>query len=82
MKIYLISMAVGLLAGILYGLLGVRSPAPPLIALVGLAGLLLGEQAVPLAKRLGDRAAFARFAKEQAIPAMLGNPPAPDRDRP
>lgn len=44
MKLYLLSLGAGLLAGILYGLLGVRSPAPPIIALVGLFGILLGEQ--------------------------------------
>lgn len=43
-KIYLISLAVGVLAGVLYGLLNVRSPAPPIVALVGLLGILLGEQ--------------------------------------
>ena len=50
MKIYLVSLAVGVLVGVIYGLLGVRSPAPPVIALVGLAGILIGEQLVPLAK--------------------------------
>jgi XapX domain-containing protein len=45
-------MCVGLLVGVIYGLLNVRSPAPPIIALVGLFGILVGEQAVPLAKRI------------------------------
>jgi len=48
---YLISLAVGVLVGVIYGLLNVRSPAPPVIALVGLAGILIGEQAVPLARQ-------------------------------
>ena len=52
MKPYLIALAVGLLVGVIYGSLNVRSPAPPVIALVGLLGILLGEQVVPLAKRL------------------------------
>ena len=52
MKLYLISLAVGVLVGVIYGLLGVRSPAPPVVALVGLAGILVGEQLVPLAKQL------------------------------
>ena len=52
MKPYLISLAAGILAGIVYGLLGVRSPAPPTIALIGLLGILLGEQALPIARRL------------------------------
>jgi XapX domain-containing protein len=51
MKIYLISLAVGVLVGVIYGLLNVRSPAPPVIALIGLAGILIGEQLVPLAKQ-------------------------------
>ena len=57
MKAYLISLAVGLLVGAIYGFLNVRSPAPPVIALLGLLGMLLGEQVAPIAKRLmaGDR---------------------------
>jgi XapX domain-containing protein len=49
---YLLSLGAGLLAGVLYSLLGVRSPAPPAVALVGLLGILLGEQLLPVAKRL------------------------------
>lgn len=52
MKIYLFSLLAGVLVGVIYSLLHVRSPAPPVIALVGLFGILLGEQAVPLVKRL------------------------------
>ncbi len=52
MKPYLAALGAGLLVGIVYSLLNVRSPAPPVIALVGLLGILLGEQIVPLAKRL------------------------------
>lgn len=43
---YVLSIAVGLGVGIAYGLLGVRSPAPPIIALLGLLGMLAGEAAV------------------------------------
>jgi XapX domain-containing protein len=50
MKLYLISLLVGVLIGAVYGLINVRSPAPPVIALVGLAGILIGEQAVPIVK--------------------------------
>ena len=49
---YAVALAVGLLVGLLYGALGVRSPAPPMVALVGLLGILLGEQAVPIGKQL------------------------------
>jgi XapX domain-containing protein len=48
MKAYLVSFAVGLLVGVLYALLKVRSPAPPVIALVGLFGMLAGEHLPPL----------------------------------
>jgi len=50
--VYLISLGAGILAGVLYGLINVRSPAPPAIALVGLLGMLVGEQVVPVAKRV------------------------------
>jgi len=51
MKPYLISLAVGLLVGVLYAALKVRSPAPPAIALIGLLGMLIGEQLLPLTLR-------------------------------
>jgi XapX domain-containing protein len=43
MKAMLISFAVGLAVGVLYGLIRVKSPAPPMIALAGLLGMVLGE---------------------------------------
>jgi XapX domain-containing protein len=49
---YVAALGAGLLVGVIYGVLTVRSPAPPVIALVGLLGILLGEQAVPLIKRM------------------------------
>lgn len=75
MKIYLVSLGAGLLAGLVYGLLGVRSPAPPVVALVGLAGILLGEQIVPVVKRLADTTELARFVREDCAPQVLGAPP-------
>jgi XapX domain-containing protein len=51
-KVYAVSLAIGVLVGVIYGLLNVRSPAPPVVALVGLLGILLGEQVVPLGKRI------------------------------
>jgi XapX domain-containing protein len=44
MKVLLISFAVGLLVGVLYGVIRVKSPAPPIVALLGLLGMVLGEQ--------------------------------------
>ncbi len=52
MKFYLVSLGAGLLVGVIYSLLQVRSPAPPVVALVGLLGILLGEQIVPVARHL------------------------------
>ena len=46
MEPYLISLGAGLLIGVIYSVIKVRSPAPPLIALVGLAGMLIGAQAI------------------------------------
>lgn len=48
---YLVSLFMGLAVGAAYGLVNVRSPAPPMIALVGLFGIVVGQQAVELAKR-------------------------------
>jgi XapX domain-containing protein len=45
MKGLLISFVVGLLVGVAYGLIRVKSPAPPIVALIGLLGMVLGEQA-------------------------------------
>jgi XapX domain-containing protein len=48
---YLVSLFMGLVVGAAYGLVHVRSPAPPMIALVGLFGMVLGQQAVDMVKR-------------------------------
>ena len=44
MKASLISFAVGICVGVIYGLIRVKSPAPPVIALLGLLGMVFGEQ--------------------------------------
>jgi XapX domain-containing protein len=43
---YLISFVVGLVVGVVYAFIRVKSPAPPLIALAGLLGMVLGEMAI------------------------------------
>ena len=45
MKVLFLSFVVGLGVGVLYGLIRVKSPAPPIVALLGLLGMVLGEQA-------------------------------------
>lgn len=49
-KPYAISLAIGLMVGAIYAFLNTRSPAPPIIALLGLLGMLLGETTVSWAK--------------------------------
>ena len=44
MKVLVVSFVVGLGVGALYGLIRVKSPAPPIVALLGLLGMVLGEQ--------------------------------------
>jgi XapX domain-containing protein len=44
MKVMFLSFAVGLGVGALYGLIRVKSPAPPIVALLGLLGMVMGEQ--------------------------------------
>jgi XapX domain-containing protein len=76
MKPYLLSLGVGLLVGVLYALMGVRSPAPPTIALLGLLGMLLGEQAVPVAKRLIARAPVTAYLKTPECAGQVLGPQA------
>ena len=70
MNAFVVSLAMGGVVGIVYGLSGIRSPAPPIIAPVGLLGMVLGEQAVTFAK-----AHFSEHAQDQS-----GRPD--DRDDP
>ena len=59
-KAYAISLAIGLLVGAIYAFLNTRSPAPPVIALLGLLGMLIGETVVSWAKnRMTAEAAAA-----------------------
>lgn len=87
MKIYVTSLGAGLLVGVIYGLINVRSPAPPVIALVGLLGILLGEQIPPLVKKaLAGSPVNASVVKQQCAEPLFGQlpsagrtPPTPDR---
>ncbi|HIV71687.1 MAG TPA: XapX domain-containing protein [Candidatus Aquabacterium excrementipullorum] len=76
MKPYLVSLAVGLLVGVIYALFNVRSPAPPVIALVGLLGILVGEQLPPLVKKFfSEDATHASWLHHQVKPHMFGELP-------
>jgi XapX domain-containing protein len=77
MSIYLISLAAGILMGLVYSFIRVRSPAPPAIALVGLLGMLLGSQLVPISKQvLQDKFSVAWFAAV-CVPNITGIPASP-----
>jgi XapX domain-containing protein len=76
MKVYLISAAAGILVGVIYSLLGVRSPAPPLVALVGLLGILVGEQVIPVGRQiLAGNGLAAAWRQAQCAPHVFGSLP-------
>lgn len=81
LKTYAIALSMGILAGIIYSIIDVNSPAPPIIALLGLFGMLVGEQIVPLGKRLINRqpVTFAWF-RHECVPKISGTPP-PSEDK-
>jgi XapX domain-containing protein len=64
---YLISLVAGLGIGVIYGLIAVRSPAPPIIALLGLLGMLAGEAAVQWIRGHSDALAHALHLKSFAV---------------
>lgn len=82
MKPYLLALGAGLVVGIVYSLLNVRSPAPPVIALVGLLGILAGEQIVPVAKRMiGGEGLSLGWLRSQCGEHIFGAlPVCPDND--
>lgn len=81
MKPYFISLGAGLLVGIIYSLLGTRSPAPPAIALIGLLGMLVGEQVLPIARRVISGQPVLSFVKSECAEHVLGPQAAPDREQ-
>ena len=73
MRTYLLSLGAGLMVGIVYSLLNVRSPAPPVVALVGLLGILVGEQIIPVAKRMVEGSHLAAaWRQSQCTPHIFG----------
>jgi XapX domain-containing protein len=76
MKPYLLSLAAGILVGVIYSLVNVRSPAPPVIALVGLLGILIGEQIPPLVKQvLTKTTTTSAWLGQQVKPHIFGELP-------
>ena len=73
MKVYLVSLGAGVLVGVIYSLLHVRSPAPPLVALIGLLGIVVGEQIMPVGKHLLGGATFvSAYTKANSVAHLFG----------
>jgi XapX domain-containing protein len=78
MKVYIVSLAAGMLVGLIYALLQVRSPAPPAVALIGLLGILIGEQIVPVARKMISREPVtAAWFHAECVTRITGVDPAP-----
>ena len=75
MRVYLLSLGAGLLVGVVYSLLNVRSPAPPVVALVGLLGILVGEQIIPFTRAFLSREPAAVSWMNQIKPHVFGHMP-------
>jgi len=75
MRTHLISLGAGLLVGIIYSLINVRSPAPPVVALVGLLGILVGEQIPPMVRSLWQKEPVVQSWLGQVKPHMFGHLP-------
>lgn len=68
----LISLGAGVVIGLMYALLNVRSPAPPAIALVGLLGMIIGVQ---LTSALLEKGATASTAGASVTHSLALTPP-------
>jgi XapX domain-containing protein len=75
MKLYLLSLGAGLLVGVIYALINVRSPAPPVIALIGLFGMLVGEQIPPLVRGWLEKTPIAHSWLHEVHPHVFGHLP-------
>jgi XapX domain-containing protein len=68
MNVYLVSFLAGLMVGVIYYFIQVRSPAPPLVALVGLLGMVVGEAAVPRVRAFVAKSAPEAIGPQKEIP--------------
>jgi XapX domain-containing protein len=81
MKVYVLSLGAGLLVGVIYSLLDVRSPAPPLVALVGLLGILMGEQVIPVTRQMmAGHGLSAAWRQAKCAPHIFGMLPGRQAD--
>jgi XapX domain-containing protein len=76
-KARLLSLAAGLLVGVVYGFIHVHSSAPPVISLVALLGILAGEQIPPpVGHVLGQHTNGTPWFGHQVKPQVFGLLPA------
>jgi XapX domain-containing protein len=76
MKAYVLSLLAGIIVGLVYGWIGVQSPAPPVVALIGLLGILAGEQIIPVAKKMFSGVHFrAAWNEEHCNQHVFGSLP-------
>ncbi|MGA7777461.1 MAG: XapX domain-containing protein [Paraburkholderia sp.] len=76
MKPYIYSLLAGVLVGVIYSLIHVRSPAPPLVALIGLLGILGGEQIIPVGKQMLEGTGFhVAWQQSKCSQHMFGSLP-------
>ncbi|QGZ64966.1 DUF1427 family protein [Paraburkholderia acidisoli] len=68
---YLISLGAGLVVGLLYYFSRVQSPAPPLVALIGLLGMVIGEHAVPFVQAQWQTAQTSQSSAASANTAAV-----------
>jgi XapX domain-containing protein len=76
MRIYLFSLGAGVMVGVIYSLIDIRSPAPPLVALMGLLCILVGEQIIPVGKQmLAGSALSVAWLESKATSHVFGRLP-------
>ena len=75
MKPYVLSLAAGVMVGLIYSLINVRSPAPPMVALVGLLGILIGEQVPAVAASVWRNEPLSLSWISQIKPHVFGHLP-------
>ncbi|MEU5658699.1 DUF1427 family protein [Streptomyces sp. NPDC047737] len=71
-----VSLAAGLLMGAVHQLMGVPSPAPPLVGLTGLLGIVLGERLVTARRDMSARQGSGH-PTAPAAPDSTRRPPRP-----
>jgi XapX domain-containing protein len=67
----------GILVGVAYALCQIRSPAPPVVALLGLFGMVIGEASVGAVKqRLFPAPPYVSYAPDKPMAeGQNGSPP-------